>query len=269
MAKKHIQLPAVTRVAPSSVAFVEVPIGLTYETINFAMTGTGLAATMVDSIRLVANGQVLQEYLNLQQLIDINTFHGRVVDTAADWCLHLGNDDYNTLSEKNLESFGTADLQTLTIEITLGATWPVNGTIKGYAQVETTRQPLGVFNRIRQTVFNAPAVGDVEFDKIQRNGAVYKQIHFFKADINNVVLEADGVKIIDATKTVLERSQKNVRPFARVPQTAKATSLDFCLDGYYGDLFKTDGMNDLRARLTVASAGNIQIVTEQLDVFKG
>jgi len=269
MAKKLIQLPAVTRVAPSSVAFVEMPIGLTYETINFAMTGTGLAATMVDSIRLVANGQVLQEYLNLQQLIDINTYHGRMADTAADWCIHLANDDYMLLEEKNMEAFGTAGLQTLTLEITLNGTWPANGTIKGYALVDTVSQPLGIFNRIRQTVFNAPAVGEVEFDKIQRNGAVYKQIHFFKADVNNVILEADGVKIYDATKTVIERTQKNVRPFARVPQTAKATTLDFCLDGFYGDLFKTDGMNDLRARLTVGTAGNIQIVTEQLDVFKG
>lgn len=267
MAKKIIPLPAVTRVAPSSVAFIEIPIGPTYETIDLQMTGTALAASMVDNIKLIANGQELQTYLNLQQLIDLNTYHGRAADTAADWCIHLANDDYSTLAEKNMEAFGTANLQTLTLEITLNGTWPANGTIKAFALVETVQQPLGVFNRIRQTVFNAPAIGDVEYDKIQRNGAVYKQIHFIKSDINNVVLEADGVKIIDATKTVIERIQKNVKPFARIPQSAKMTTLDFCLDGYYGDLFKTDGMSDLRARLTVASAGNIQIVTEQLDVF--
>ena len=83
------------------------------------------------------------------------------------------------------------------------------------------------------------------------------------------MLEADNVKVIEATKAILERSQKNVRPLARIPQTAKATTLDFIGCGFYGELFRTDGMNDLRARLTLGSAGAVQIVTEQLEVFRG
>lgn len=268
MAKKLIPLPSVSRVSPSSVAFVEVPIGVTYENFNFVMSGTGLAASMVDNVKLIANGQELQTFLNLQQLIDLNAFHGRATDTAADWCLHFKNDDYLNLDEKLMQGLGTLGLQTLVIEISLNATWPANGTITAYANIDTKSEPLGAFNRIRQTVLNASAAGDIEFDKLIRGGAIYNQIHFFKADITKVVLEADSVKVVDATKGVLERQQKNVRPFARVPQTAKATHLDFIQNGFYGDAFRTDGMNDLRVRLTVGSAGAIQIVTEQLDVFR-
>lgn len=268
MAKKQINLPSVSRVATSSVAFLEIPIGATYEVINFAMTGTGLAASMVDNIRLIANGQELQNYLNLQQLIDINAYHGRAADTAADWCIYFTNDDYAAASEKIMEALGTDGLQTLVIEITLNGTWPANGTIVANAYVDTKREPLGVFNRIKQFALSSAVSGDVDYDKLIKGGAIYKQIHFFKSDITKVIFQADGVKVLEGTKTMLERGQKNVKPFARVPQTAKATHLDFCLDGDYRDLFRTDGINDLRATLTLGTSGAIQIVTEQLDVFK-
>lgn len=264
MAKKQIPV-TVQRVATGAVAFIELPLGPTYEGLNFMMTGTGLAATMVDNIKVIGNSQEMQTFLNLTQLIDLNTYHGRVVDTAADWFLYFTNPDYNELAEELMEALGTADLNSLTIEITLNGTWPANGTIACVAHVDTEQQTLGVFNRIRQTVINSAVAGDIEYDKIARNGAIYKQIHFFKADVTKVVLEADGVKVYDVTKTQAERGQKNVRPFPRVPQTAKATHLDFVLSGYYGDLLKTENMNDLRARLTLGSAGAVQIVTEQLD----
>lgn len=269
MAKKHISLPSVSRVAPNSVAFLEIPIGPTYEVINFVMTGTGLAASMVDNIKLIANGQELQTYLNLQQLIDINAYHGRAADTAGDFCMWFVNDDYIALAEKAMEALGTDGLQTLVVEISLNGTWPANGTIAANAYIDTVRQPLGVFNRIKQTSMNSAVSGDIDYDKLIKGGAIYKQVHFFKSDIAKIVLEADGVKVIEGTKGVLERAQKNVKPFARVPQTAKATHLDFVLDGYYGDLFRTDGINDLRARLTLTTSGAVQIVTEQLDVFNG
>lgn len=268
MAKKQIELPSVSRVGVGSVAFVEVPIGPTYEWLNFTMTGTALAVTMVDAIRVIANGIVLQEYLNLQQLIDINAYHGRATDSAADWCLWFSNDDYKLTEEEGMEALGTDGLQTLTIEISLNGTWPANGTIQGEAWIETQKQPLGIYNRIRQTTLNSSVAGDIDYDKIIRGGAIYKQIHFQKSDVNKIVLEADGVKIFSGTKTQLERAQKNVRPFARLPITAKMTTLDFVLSGHYGDLLRTDGMNDLRARLTLGTSGNVQIVTEQLDVFK-
>lgn len=267
MAKKHIPLPSVSRVATGSVAFVELPIGPTYEFINFSLTGTGLAASMVDNIRVLANGVELQNYLNLQQLIDINAYHGRATDSAADFCLWFTNDDYKTTEEEGMEALGTAGLTTLTVELTLSGTWPANGTIAATAFIDTVQQKVGIYNRIKQTSMNSAVAGDIDYDKIVRNGAIYKQIHFFKADINRIVLEADGVKIIEGTKTVLERSQKNTRPVARVPQTGKMTTLDFALSGYYGDLLRTDGMNDLRARLTLGTSGAVQIVTEQMDVF--
>ncbi len=268
MAKKYLDLPSVSRVAPNSVAFLELPIGPTYEWLGITMTGTGLAASMVDSIRLLANGVELQSFLNLQQLMDINSYHGRATDAAGDWTLWFVNDDYDTIDQKIMEAIGTKGLQTLTLEITLNGTWPANGTILANAYIDTDQQELGIYNRIKQTSMNSVAAGDIDYDKLVRGGAIYKQVHFFKADVNKIVLEADGVKVQAGTKAQLERAQKNVKPTSRVPLSAKATTLDFVLDGHYGYALRTDNMNDLRARLTLGSAGVVQIVTEQMDVFK-
>lgn len=266
--KKYLPVPSVTRVAPSSVAIVELPIGPTYENINFTMTGTGLVATMVDSIRVLANGEELQMFKNLQQLIDLNAFHGRAVDTAADWCLWFFNDDFQAIEEKQLERLGTLGLRTFTIELSLNATWPANGTITAMSYVDTEQQPVGIYNRIRQASYNSGSAGLQDFDKmIKGNGIVYKQIHLFKADVNSVIVEADSVKFIDAKKQALERELKNVRPFARVPQTGKATHIDFCLEGNRASLLRTDGMQDLRIRMDLGTAGNVDIVTEQLAFF--
>lgn len=266
--KKYLSVPSITRVGVSSTAIVELPIGPTYENINFVMGGGAITVGMVDAIRVLANGEELQMFKNLQQLIDINMYHGRAVDTALDWALHFSNDDFNEIAEKQLERLGTLGLRTLTVEITLNATWLGTGTITAMAYTDTDQQPVGIYNRIRQASYNSGAAGVQDFDKLIRgSGVVYKQIHLFKADVNNVIVEADSVKFIDAKKANLEREQKNVRPFARVPITARATHIDFALEGDRASLLRTDGMQDLRIRMDLGTAGNVDIVTEQLAFF--
>lgn len=267
MAKKTLKLPSISRVTPSAIAILEVPINPTYHHIKFTASGTGLDVTDIEKIAVIVDGKTVQEYKDLQRLIDLNNYHGRQTDTVNDFVLHFKDDDYNDLAAKRTAAFGTLGLQTFNIEIKLAAAFPADGAISAHAYVDTIPQPLGVFTRIRETSLSSAVSGVVEYDKLHRNGAVYKQIHFFKADISNIELEADSNKVIEATKGVLERQQKSVRPTARIPQTGKATHLDFALEGDGGDLFNTAGMNDLRAKLTFDTAGVVEIVTEQLDVY--
>lgn len=269
MAKKTLLLPSISRVVAGAVAILEMPINPTYHHIKFTATGTALAVGHIGKIRVIVDGKTVQEFKDLTRLIDINAFHGRQADTVTDFMLHFKDDDFNDLAEKRTMAFGTQGLQTFNIEIELAAGFPADGTLKAHAFIDTVPQPLGVFNRIRETSMNSASSGVVEYDKLIRNGAIYKQIHFFKADISRIELEADSNKVIDATKAVLERQQKSVRPVARVPVSAKATHLDFALEGTGSDLFNTTGMNDLRAKLTFDSAGVVEIVTEQLDYYSG
>lgn len=267
MAKKLINLPSISRVTAAAVAILELPINPTYQFIRFGSTGTGLTAAMVKLIRVIVDGRVIQEYKDLTRLIDLNAYHGRSADTVNDWVLWFRDDDYDDLAAKRTPALGTDGLQTVNIEITLDATFPANGTLVAHAFVDTKREQLNVFTRIRETSVNSVAAGMIDYDKLVRGGAVYKAIHLFKADISSITLEADGNKIIEAPKAVLERAQRSVRPVARIPVTTKATHIDFCLEGDEGDLLDTVGMNDLRIRMTLDTAGVVEISTEQLDVW--
>ncbi|MES2637417.1 MAG: major capsid protein P2 [Pseudomonadota bacterium] len=267
MAKKIINLPSISRVVAGSIAILELPIGSTYQFIRFGATGTALAVGMIELIRVIVDGRVIQEYKNLQRLFDSNIYHNRSADTVNDFSLYFRDDDYDQLAAKRTPALGTDGLQTVNIEITLGATFPANGTLVAHALIDTKREQLGVFTRIRETSINSAVAGQIEYDKLVRGGAVYKAIHLWKADISSVILEADGNKIIEAPKAVLERIQKSVRPVARVPVTAKATHIDFCLEGDDGDLLNTAGMNDLRIRMNFDTSGVCEVSTEQLDVW--
>lgn len=267
MAKKTYKLPSISRVVANSTAVLEVPIGATYHYINFQASGTGLAAAMIGAIRVIVNGQELQKFKNLQRLIDENDYHGRELDTVNDFTIWFKDDDYNDLAFKRSPAWGTQGLSTFSIELDLGATFPANGIITATAFLDTVAQPLGVFTRIRESSLSSAVSGDVDTDKIQKGGAVYKTIHLFKSDVSNVKLVADSITIIDASKTLLERQEKAVRPVKRVPITASATHIDFMLEGDAGDLFDTTNVQDLRLTMTLATPGTVEIVTEQLDVF--
>jgi len=267
MAKKIYELPSISRVVAGSTAILELPIGPTYHDIVFTLTGTALAVAHIGQVRVLVNGNEIQRYANLQRLFDLNAYYNREGDTVNEFKLAFARDEYNELAFKRAPALGTLGLSTVTIEMDLQAAFPANGTIVARALIDTVPQPLGVFNRIREVGLSSSVTGVVETDKIPKGGAVYQAIHLFKADISRVELEVDGVKVIASTKATLERLQKAVRPVARVPQTAKATHLDFLLEGDAGDLLNTQNVRDIRLRSTFDSVGSCDLVLEQLDVL--
>lgn len=267
MAKKIYELPSISRVVAGSTAILELPINPTYHDIVFTLTGTALAVAHVGQIRVLVNGNEIQRYANLQRLMDLNAYYGRATDTVNEFQISFARDEYNDLAYKRAPALGTQGLETVTIEMDLQAAFPANGTIVARALIDTVPQPLGVFNRIREVGLSSSVVGVVETDKIPKGGAVYQAIHCFKADISRIEFEVDGVKVIASTKATLERLQKAIRPVARVPQTAKATHIDFLLEGDAGDLLNTQNVKDIRARLTFDTVGSCDLVLEQLDVL--
>jgi hypothetical protein len=267
MAKKIIKLPSISRVVAGATALLELPINPTYHNIQFVAAGTALAASMIKRIRVIVDGKTVQEFKDLTRLMDINSYHGRLADTVNNFTIHFKEDDLENLASSRTYAFGTQGMRTFNIEIELDATLAGDATLEAYAFVDTIPQPLGVFNMIEQTSLNSAVSGEIEYDKLAKNGAVYKQVHFFKSDITRIRLLADGTDVIDATKSILERLQKTVKPTARVPLTAKATHLDFVLEGAEGDMLNTAGVNDLRAKLEFGSAGVCEIVTEKLARF--
>ena len=264
MAKKIIRLPSLSRVVAGSIATLELPIGQTYKRIIFECTGTGLTVAHIGRINVLMNGQVKQTFKNLQRMMDLNGFYGRGVDTAANFCLHFERAELHDLVYKRAPGIGTADLQTFHLEIEIPVGAPADITIKATAEVDPMPQPVGVFYSIREYPTSAAAAGLLEFDKLPRGGW-YAAIHLAKSDITMVEVQANSVKIVDATKAAMERTQKEASPVKRVPVTAGYTHIDMITDGDLAQAIKTANLSDFRLAMTCGSAGAFDIVAESLD----
>lgn len=268
MARKTIKLPSLSRVVAGSKATLECPVGHTYKNIVFSASGTALDVTDVERIDVLIDGKVIQTYNNLQRLFDINGYYNRGTDTAAEFMLHFFRAEMIDAIYRRTSGIGTADVQTFHIELTLAAAAPADIAITAHAEVDPMPQPLGVFFKLREYPFSSAVAGTVEIDKLPR-GAFYGAIHLFKADISAVEIEADQVKIYDATKTVGERFQKESSPVKRVPVTASATHIDWLTEGDLAQAIKTDLLSDFRVKMTLDTLGSVDIVTETLDTLSG
>lgn len=269
--RKIVKLPSLSRVVPGSKATLEFPLGPTYQTIVFSVSASaGLDATDIGRIELLANGKSIQSYKDLTRLIDLNGYYNRGADsvsaTAIQFALHLNRAELADNVWRRAPGIGTADLQTLHIEMDIASGAPADIAITAHAVVDPIRQPLGAFFRVREFPASSPTSGDFEADKLPR-GPWYSAIHLFKSDVTAVQIEADGVKILDATKGILERVQKESSPVKRVPVTAKATHIDFVTDGDLLNAVNTAGLQDWRVKMTLGSSGAVDIVTETLDTL--
>lgn len=267
MAKKILRLPSISRVAASSRAILELPIGPTYKRVVLVgAVASGFAVGQVGRIDVNVNAKTIQTYKNLQRLIDLNAFYSRSADTVSgtgtEFVLHFERAELHSLADRRGPGLGTADVATFTIEIDLGAV-PTGFTMQAYAEIDPLPQPLGLFTRVREFPFNAPAAGIVEMDKFPRSG-LYQAIHMQKSDITLIEVEANGNKLIEATTAVLHRIAKEGAPIKRVPQ-AGYSHLDMTTDGDLFQAIRAESLGDFRLKMTVGSAGAFDLVTETLD----
>lgn len=272
MPNKTLLMPSISRVAAGSVATLEYPLGPTYLKTIITAGGTGLAIADFGRINLKIDGQVVMTWKDLQRLMDMNIFWARGTDTVNEFAIHFFRRELMNIIAQRAPGLGTADVQTMVLEIELLSTAPADVTLTAHSELDPTRQPLGVFVKIKEFPYSSAVSGDVEIDKLLK-GPWYAAAHLFKADISKVVVEMDEgqgpVKWVDATKAILERNQKEAAPRARVPVTAKATHIDFLTEGDLYKALKTDKATDLRIKMTLDTAGAVDIITETLDILGG
>lgn len=269
MARKIIRLPSLSRVVPGSKATLELPIGPTYNRIVFEVTaGAGLDAADIGRIDALIDGKVIQTFKNLARLNYINAYYNRAADTmsatAAQFALHFERAELVDLVYRRAPGIGTADVQTFHVEIDIASGAPADIAIAAYAEIDPVPAPLGVFFKVREFPFSSAVAGEVEIDKLPR-GAWYSAVHLFKSDITHVEVSGNQVKVIDAPKGILERSQKEASPVKRVPQTAVATHIDFITDGDLAQSLRTDLLNDFRIKTTLGTSGAVDLVAEVFD----
>lgn len=268
MARKIVRLPSISRVEAGAQAVLEIPLGPTYHRIFFQAGGTNVAVGNFGMIQMYIDGKEVIRHSNLQRLIDLNSYYNRGADTATDWAMHFFRAEAIDAAYRRAPGVGTQNVQTLNIQIAIDAAAPADLTLTAFAEIDPLPQPLGVFFKVREYPYSTSVAGQMEIDKLPR-GAFYSAIHLFKSDVSAVEVLADQVKIVDATKAVLERAQKEASPVKRVPVTAKATHLDWSLEGDYQQSVKTAAVQDFRIKATLDTVGSMDIVTETIDTLEG
>jgi len=271
MAKKIIPAPSISNVGAGNTAVLSLPIGPTYEKIilNFA-AASGFDVSDIEYLDLLVNGDSKQRY-TLQQLMDLNSYYNRSADsisgTAAEIMIHLFSQQFEDLAYAQSTGFGTLGLSTLELQIKIASGAPASLTISAAVQIDTVPQPLGAFVAIRSYGKDSSVTGQVDIDSLPKNGPVYMAMHFCKADISRVKIEANQITVVDATKAQLERLEKDGWPIKRVPVTARMTSVDFLLYGNPADAFGTKGVTDLRVKATYDTTGLCNVLTETLETL--
>lgn len=267
MAGAIVQLPSVSNVTEGSTFTVHCPVGRTYESIHLQMGGTVFQEDDILNLSVNVNGKPIMTFGTGTELRQINDFYGRPDQSA-----HIGAnsgtlDIYFRRPElleqfRNLTALGTQDVDTLTITGDLSGT--TSPTLTAHA-VLGRPAAMGAITKVRRFPVTFSTSGQQEIDRLPMGPRIIA-VHLFKSDISDVEVEADGVKIVDASKDLLNILQENE---GRVPVTGSATHVDFCLDGDLRNALVTQGLQDFRLRPTLDTSGAVTAVVEYLDGFAG
>ena len=271
MARKIIPATAIDNVGAGNTAVLKLPIGPTIEKIMVSMSASsGLDIGDIEYIEVLVNGDSKWK-LSLQDLYDLNAYYNRSADsisgTAGEFMINFLSNQFQDPAYVLSTGWGTADLSSLEVHFKIKSDAPASLAISAQLQVDTTPQPLGAFVAIRQYNKSSSVTGEVDIDSLPKNGPVVMAWHFVKSDITDIEIEANQMKLIDASKVQLHRFLKDAWPVKRVPVDARMTHVDFLMMGLAGDVFNTKGVTDLLAKATFGSTGALKILAETLETL--
>ena len=256
---RPVKLPSLQNVTAGETATLNLPLGHTYEKLVKEFSGVTLA--QMTSIALEANGKPIQYFASAADLDAINQYHGRPA-ANGNLAFYFQRPELDKIEEQRLFGLGTADLATLQLKFDIAGAASAPS-IAAYA----SRGPNSKFDlctKIKRFALGAATSGEFEIDSIPR-GPRIAAIHFMKDDVSHVAFEVNGRKVVDASKTVLQEFQTEA---GRVP-SADFTTVDFIADGDYRRALVTAGVQDMRARLTLDTAGAVPFYVEYFDGWQG
>jgi len=268
--RKTIKMPSMANVGAGQTATLNCPVGLTYDVISLEYSGkkangtTDITLDDLQNIEVRVNGKTIQQFADGLELDQINQYHGR---GAADGIINIWfvRPEMATLTDQRLTALGTRDVQTLSVHIDGEST--LTSLALSAKAVQSEPQLMGAITKIKAFPASFAVSGEVEIDNLPRSGGVMiGVIHLFKADISNVEVEVNSIKAFDSSKAYSEEMQ--VR-YGKTPQTAKATHIDFMLEGDLKQALDTRGVQDFRIRPVLDTSGAVRTVVEYIDGFAG
>lgn len=269
--KSILRLPTVANVALGQRCVITCPVGLTYDAIVIDLGADSLAAYFTN-VRLLINGKVEQEYASLTELKALNDVYGRDGQSRRA-VLWFRRPELTNEAQRSLLALGTADVQTLSVEMDIAADMGagVSPSVTAYGVMSEAR-PLGAYTKVRRFPRSFSAGGVQEFDSIPRTGGRIAAVHFITSGtINNIQVVVDNQTAIDAPTALLADLTDTAAAFFR--NVANPTSYGYVLDflGFTNaleDALITEGVADLRFKLDLAAAQTVAAVVEYIDGFQ-
>ena len=253
------RMPSWEGVVAGQTATLRLPIGLTFEQLWTEFTGVTLA--QMDEIRVVANGQTIQQWDSGTVLDQFNQYEGRSAASGI-LCLDFNRFGMRTQEQEEFTALGTgrpddpSPITTLQVEIDINA-GAAASTMASRA-VQSIPRALGLFKKVRKFTYSPTGALDFEIADLPK-GDVINQISFVPSanDITRLRVERDTFVVFDREDQLNERIQADG---VRVPQVAANQFVyDPTENGVGTEGLLTAGVNDLRFILTMSGAATVGV----------
>jgi hypothetical protein len=261
MPKTTRKMPSFEGVAAGQTATLRMPIGRTYEQLLITYGGATLA--QLNEIRIVANGEVIHRITELTKLDSINKFMGRA---AAGGVIVFDFNRYKLLTRSGVEytSLGTNTLPlsedptkitTLSMEIDIDAA--ASSPTLSCKALQSPPKKVGQILKTKQYTYTAGASGEFEIADLPKGdtiAAIFVGNHTANV-YTKLVIERDN--FIEFERSVVE-NEAIQKDGVRVPQTDYVV-YDPTELGNGAESLETQGVQDLRIRLTLTNAGQVPL----------
>lgn len=259
------KMPSFNAVAVSQTAIANLPIGLSYHQLNIRYKRGATDATQAiftadfTEMRLIVDGDVKWRVTGAE-LLALNGYYGLYDGGFTDGVLVMpfSRPWHRTSQSEDFTKYGTADVQTMTLEIDLSAT-AVAPNLSLYA-VQGPNEPLGPHVCLRKFAYNAAATGVREIPDLPRGPYSVLAIHPVTANISDVEVEANQRLVFQADKPLAESYYEQTQ---RVWQTGY-WHIDFAATDRLTDALPLS-LEDFRLKLNISVAGSFPILMERVE----
>ena len=263
------KLPSPSGVAAGQTALFKLPIGRTYHNIllTYAMTATALA--FQDEMRLVANGKVIQRWVEMATLDTANQFDGLAgANNTTGGSIVIPVGDRLNMQTREAEEFtalGTGDgndpnpITDLRLEIDINASAAAI-TMSALAE-QSGPQPSGVIRQVRRFSYAPAAAGEFTIADLPR-GNLWNRLFISHTNMTALRIERDGFIIFD--RTAAQHAIMQAAFGYRTPQSGYFV-VDFSEHGYGSEGLVTGApVQDLRVICTMSAADTLVIHTDEM-----
>lgn len=250
------KLPGGVGVAAGAQASFSIPLGRRYHQLVFEYSGVTLAQMQNIEVRL--NGVTFQKFRSGTELEVFSQFYGlpvqagrMVLDFERMGLLNAANRAMTCVDTTRPGEGVIPQTFDIVMDIDGAATAPAFD-VYGFTSVGNPSNNARVLKKIRTHSINVSATGDFEISDVVRSNVI-AGIAFDTStvDFDNIEIEINGLKILDAPKAQLNHIQDRG---ILVPQ-ANWFIYDFGYSGFGDRILNAAGSQDFRVRLNATSTG--------------